>query len=585
MDDEMPIGKSDVLARDGFSYFQHWQYFPRDITAEICKLVGRDAKHVMRQVSKGMRDAVDNGVRCFLIHDARVIKTMNAVGRFPYLWEIRFLQSELLNLSDLPKQVTHVDASECKTISTDVLCTLAKSSLISLSLSRKDDQNALLLNGLVLSSKASLKALTLSNCCLSDGEVKCLTAFEALSILSLPNCWINAANALSLAKIRGLQELNLRSRSPIIICNEINYIGIAALLENASLTSLDVSGIALSKKGDATVFCNALAANQSITRLRIDGNGLEDDIASGLSRSTTLLSLSIARNCLTDAGLKCIASMKTLTDLDASTNDIGVDGGLALFDNVTIKRLCLNGNAVSSDVVKVFVEMRALTSLSLRGCKLSEEALEHLWRSQSLLVLDIGSNFSRERVTKLLAHPSLRRLSIGHKPTLRAVDVMALKKNGLISDRMTLEFDYAHVDTILDSKTLKAIAGADNFSYIDSLRIGGEGFVGGNLSLLPSGLKALHLTSLGRLVESDLRPLLKQSQLARIKVEGTEVDDAGLALLASLKSLQHLEFSAVRIGASGRQIIDQHRGQAVVEFGNDGLWHSFRTQVNDFLGW
>jgi uncharacterized protein (UPF0262 family) len=131
-----------------------------------------------------------------------------------------------------------------------------------------------------------------------------------------------------------------------------------------------------------------------------------------MSQHSTLKTLHVVRNGITDRGAKALAENTTLTKLDCSRNKIGDEGIKALARNKTLRELRVKGNNFGKDGLAALIENRSLTSLSIEKVKMDNGLLESLVSNSILTSLEINRSGVNDEGAKILALSALRRLIV-----------------------------------------------------------------------------------------------------------------------------------------------------------------------------
>lgn len=178
------------------------------------------------------------------------------------------------------------------------------------------------------------------------------------------------------------------------------------------------------KQADALGFQKVLRSFPSLTTLRLTGNSIDADllkcICAGLVKNTTLLTLDLSHNKITDVGIAALATVLMKKDssvraLDLSDNRIRADGGKALGQMLTVngslQELSLRLNRLGDIGGHYFFDglrrNSGVRSLNLACNELGAEAArslsEALRSNEALRSLDISGNAFMEEGGRMLA--------------------------------------------------------------------------------------------------------------------------------------------------------------------------------------
>lgn len=153
-------------------------------------------------------------------------------------------------------------------------------------------------------------------------------------------------------------------------------------------------------------------SKNTVTALRLNGNGLKGDIPSTLASLANLRELDLGSNNLSGEVPAVIGSLTNLNKLDLSNN--ALSGNLSSSLPMHLEDLALGDNRFDSVDVAGFLNFQTkLKHLDLRGFKLSEipAAVSSLSGLESL---DLGDNQITNDVSALAGLTNLRRLSLSN---------------------------------------------------------------------------------------------------------------------------------------------------------------------------
>ena len=202
-------------------------------------------------------------------------------------------------------------------------------------------------------------------------------------------------------------------------CSDDGAVHISGLIESSStikhvsllLNNVGEKGAMVLSKGlsQSSLESFSIYATQLDLHDRFIGDTGTGHIADAVKNHSTLQSLSITQNGVSNFGLSSIIrsleSKSLVAELDLRSNQIDSEGakmiGTFLINNVTLKRLILNGNrAVGCEGVKEIASSlchnSSLEHLGLRSCGIGKNGAERfamtLSRNSTLKVLDLCGN-------------------------------------------------------------------------------------------------------------------------------------------------------------------------------------------------
>lgn len=173
------------------------------------------------------------------------------------------------------------------------------------------------------------------------------------------------------------------------------------------------------------------------SRVRIVGlrqAPLTEDVLKALRRLPLLESLGIGEATSEPMIAQSLSTLRHLRELDLSNSRIVDDIAAALSNQQSLERIDLSFTAVGKETCSQLAKLPKLTDVTLAYCEaLDAEALTRLYASQSIELLDLGSNdFADEDVLPLGKMVALRELQLNgnFRITKHGVDALkALKPN------------------------------------------------------------------------------------------------------------------------------------------------------------
>ena len=363
------------------------------------------------------------------------------------------------------------------------------------------------------------------------------------------------------------------------------------LAANSSLTSLDLSGNAISQSG-ASCLSHSLIANSSLTSLYLSGNIIGDDGASCLSQSlianSSLTTLDLSGCSISQSGASCLShaliTNSSLTSLYLCENDIGDDGAACLTQalkvNCYLTNLDVSENGISESGASFFSQVlsanSSLTRLCLRQNRIGVDGASSLFKAlaanSSLTSFDLSRNsigedgaacFSQAlAATSSLSNLDLSRNSIGE-------DGVACLSQALAASSSLSNLDLRG-NRIGDGGAAclsQALAASSSLSYLD---LSGNRIGNGGAACLSQALAAnsslsnlvLHGNSIGDDGAASLSQALKaNSFLTNLNLRWNSICQTGASCLSQAlsvnSSLTNLVLSGNRIGDGGAVCLSQ----------------------------
>ena len=159
------------------------------------------------------------------------------------------------------------------------------------------------------------------------------------------------------------------------------------LAANTSITSLDLNFNQISDAG-----ARYLATNTSITSLNLSCNKIGPAGAKALANNTSITSLDLDMNKIKEAGAKALAESTSITSLKLAGNEIRDAGARHLAANTSITSLGLNSNDIGDAGAQALAANTSITSLDLRGNNIGDAGAQALANNLSITSLDLRSN-------------------------------------------------------------------------------------------------------------------------------------------------------------------------------------------------
>ncbi|MBW8308178.1 MAG: hypothetical protein K0M45_00805 [Candidatus Paracaedibacteraceae bacterium] len=250
--------------------------------------------------------------------------------------------------------------------------------------------------------------------------------FKQLTYLNLDNCvnleainmeapylkhlWTNGAATLKKLKVRSseLQSLSCQQASiqdsdlyqllytiptlkrvDVKLCPNISESALkilSALLDH-TLTRLDLSNNEIDDEG-----ATRLATSTSLIQLDLGGNQVRGRGTAALAAAPALTQLSLRDNLVEYRGVVALSLSRTITRLNLGNTGFGPTEAFALSHNKTITYLDLLSNSLGNEGAIAFALNRTLTRLNLYDNKISDEGAKALAQCITLIYLDLSEN-------------------------------------------------------------------------------------------------------------------------------------------------------------------------------------------------
>lgn len=140
---------------------------------------------------------------------------------------------------------------------------------------------------------------------------------------------------------------------------------------------------------------------RTVTSLDISGNNLGDEALSIISSYPHLQHLFLNENCLTDKGASDLQVLKTLKEIDLSSNTITATG-IKFLPLEMLEILQVNFLPLGLEGIKVISKAPRLKHLNIKGAALDDQSIDDLSAMKMLEILDVSYNkISPSAITKL----------------------------------------------------------------------------------------------------------------------------------------------------------------------------------------
>ncbi len=236
-----------------------------------------------------------------------------------------------------------------------------------------------------------------------------------------------------------MPQLRLLNTASVVWLNgaRVTDQGVSVLLEFPNITSLDLGDTAVT---EATLV-PLLRQHRQLETIWLQGTAAGDASLEVLGGTSTLQELLIPRTRITDKGLKHLARLPVLEELDLSETAVGDNGMASLSASRTLTNLALEQSEVSDAALEHLARMPALEQINLIDTRItgtglaslsraprlnrlyldrtlvSEVGLEHVAAMRSLELLSLtGTRVTDAGLAKLESAKQLRQLYVGAIP-------------------------------------------------------------------------------------------------------------------------------------------------------------------------
>lgn len=338
--------------------------------------------------------------------------------------------------------------------------------------------------------------------------------------------------AVSLARLPNLRTLDLAG-------TRISGEGLKHITAIPGLEAVFVDRLAVGDKG-----LNHLAEIPSLVWIEATGIGATDDGAIALAKLPRLEVLRLAENPkLSNAGFAALGAVKTLRRLDLAGTSVALGGELRGFD--TLARLDLSGAPVADAGVKSLAALKDLVELNLSQTNVTGPGLADLATLPKLAVLRLtGAPITDAGAAGLAPLVRLQELDLDN--------ILAEAKSGAPPARPLAITDAALVE-VGKCKSLRrlslartAITGAGLAHLAELPDLAALGVQGSDILddhfLAVAGLKSLRSldASYTALTGRNFRLLRDHEELQSMNLEGSWVDDNGVPGLSAVRRLHVL---------------------------------------------
>jgi sulfatase modifying factor 1 len=353
------------------------------------------------------------------------------------------------------------------------------------------------------------------------------TEFTVYSV-NLAETGISDLGLARLKPLSGLQELNL-SANPItdaglemlasfrllqkLILNqtEVSGTGLIHLSASKKLTELDLSYCPVTDASISTV-----KGLTTLTVMRLNSTSITDSALEQFKPLSALKELSLIDTRITGSGLSFLRNLAALTTLDLSETPLDNKQLKSLADLKSLRQVRFNWSTINDIGLTHLNESFALTELGLRGTDVNDFDIDTLQRLKAIRKLDLRDT------------------------DFTATGVETLEK--ALKTKITASFGdvNARVASLCLSVGGKVVIAADRNAEPQAVT---------QLSGLPTSrfeIREIHLSNLP-VRDGVLWMVPKLSGLRVLKLDGTNIDDAGVAAIVQAPKLQSLNLEGTRI--------------------------------------
>ncbi len=281
-----------------------------------------------------------------------------------------------------------------------------------------------------LSTLFALMYLDLSRTAITDKGLSILAGSLAVRDLKLGGTRVSDAGMGSVAKIRGLEALELPvgiSDKGLAGLSELQTLRVLVLKDNGRITDDGLKVL--------TVFKN-------LAELDLSNMGLGNAALAHIGKIASLRHLSLRGTKVTDAGMVHLKPLRRLYELKLTGTAVGDNSLEQLADMVTLETLLLGGTRITDSGLVHMGRMRSLLTLSLASTRVTDAGLAHLTKLFSLETLYLNdTQVTDAGVGYLAALTSLKKLVLRDtkisdaararlKKTLPGCAIVPLKEEG-----------------------------------------------------------------------------------------------------------------------------------------------------------
>lgn len=309
-----------------------------------------------------------------------------------------------------------------------------------------------------------------------------------------------------------------------------------------------------------------------------------------------------ASGAVRDDDLTALLQLRTISSLDlrggAADAPLGtIDPALRAITALPLTELRLSRSTVSDDGVRYLAQLSSLRSLDLGGTKISDAALQHVSKIQTLKYLDLRHTaVTDEGVSQLSSLVSLRWLNlVKTKVTGAKLDTLAplrhledlilggspvndegVRRLAALTWLRELDLGYTKVT----GAALPHLAGMQKLERLD---LGADDIGAEGLRKLPALPKLVELELYKTGVRDDaLEALERLDSLKQLSLNGCPISDAGLLWLRHLPSLKSVDlYDAKSVTAAGVARLKELRPDLEVDWASEEDLKHMQAQFED----
>ncbi len=257
-----------------------------------------------------------------------------------------------------------------------------------------------------------------------------------------------------------------------------------------------------------------------LNRLTLAGTKNVDGLLKNLGGLPNIRSLGLDNSDVTEEGLKALAGMKNLADLDLSgVKKPTAKAFAALADCTKLEMLNLAETAIDDEALGKLDTLIALKELKLQSTKVALKALGAFAKWTKLRDLD-------------LSETPLDETALASVAAAKDLEILVIQKS-------------PHKDA--DLKPLTKLTKLKKLDLAESSKITGIGLAGLEAS---TGLETLLLNDTA-ISDDGMKAIAKFESVKMLDLDRTKVTDVGIKLLASPRSLVALSFEETTVGDNG----------------------------------
>lgn len=271
-------------------------------------------------------------------------------------------------------------------------------------------------SGLItLSNAINLVKLDLSYNTHLRGESNFSTLLQLpkLAELKLSGDSLNSEAMSALAKSPSIVKLNMSSSE---FYNGSFSQFATNLQDNTKLEDLNLSYTAIAY--DIYYYTNVFSNNKTIKYLNVSNCKIESLGISNIARNIpSLLTLDASHNNIGSDGAIALSKNKNITELNLNYNQVGDIGAVVLSNNKTLAKLALNYNNIGDKGVESLAANTTLSILSLSWNKITDTGAIALAATTTLKELDVTNNHIQSvGINALITNQHLDKLLIEGNP-------------------------------------------------------------------------------------------------------------------------------------------------------------------------